>query len=125
LRLRREQRATGRRQPRNLPREVLIGAVECLRRRAVLALCCGHITRNVRNILRGTALHDVPNDASASADDATGDSAQSLTKRAASQSDNLFGLAVRCNVTKEIDVTLGYASIDGDGAFSLSAGYNF
>ena len=44
---------------------------------------------------------------------------------AASQSDNLFGLAVRCNVTKEIDVTLGYAWIDGDGAFSLSAGYNF
>jgi hypothetical protein len=28
-------------------------------------------------------------------------------------------------VTKEIDVTLGYAWIDGDGAFSLSAGYNF
>ncbi len=44
---------------------------------------------------------------------------------AASQSDNLFGLAVRCNVTKEIDVTLGYAWIDGNGAFSLSAGYNF
>jgi len=34
-------------------------------------------------------------------------------------------VAVRCNVTKEIDVTVGYAWIDGDGAFSLSAGYNF
>jgi hypothetical protein len=44
---------------------------------------------------------------------------------AASQSDNMFGLAVRCNVTKEIDVTVGYAWVDGDGAFSLSAGYNF
>ena len=44
---------------------------------------------------------------------------------AASQSDNMFGVAVRCNVTKEIDVTVGYAWVDGDGAFSLSAGYNF
>jgi hypothetical protein len=44
---------------------------------------------------------------------------------AASQSDNQFGVAVRCNVTKEIDVTVGYAWVDGDGAFSLSAGYNF
>lgn len=42
-----------------------------------------------------------------------------------SQSDNLFGVAVRCNVTKEFDVTVGYAWIDGDGTFSLSAGYNF
>ena len=42
-----------------------------------------------------------------------------------SQSDNQFGVAVRCNVTKEIDVTVGYAWVDGDGAFSLSAGYNF
>ena len=44
---------------------------------------------------------------------------------AASQSDNMFGVAVRCNVTKEIDVTAGYAWIGGDGAFSISAGYNF
>jgi hypothetical protein len=44
---------------------------------------------------------------------------------AASQSDNQFGVAVRCNVSKEIDVTFGYAWVDGDGAWSLSAGYNF
>ena len=44
---------------------------------------------------------------------------------AASQSDNQFGVAVRCNVSKEIDVTVGYAWVDGDGAFSISAGYNF
>lgn len=44
---------------------------------------------------------------------------------AASQSDNQFGVAVRCNATKELDVTLGYSWIDGDGAWSLSAGYNF
>lgn len=42
-----------------------------------------------------------------------------------SQSDNQFGVAVRCNVSKEIDVTVGYAWVDGDGAFSISAGYNF
>jgi hypothetical protein len=28
-------------------------------------------------------------------------------------------------VSKEFDVTLGYAWVDGDGAFSISAGYNF
>jgi len=44
---------------------------------------------------------------------------------AASQSDNQFGVAIRCNVTKEIDVTAGYSWIDGEGAWSLSAGYNF
>lgn len=44
---------------------------------------------------------------------------------AASQSDNMFGVAIRCNVSKEIDITAGYAWIDGDGAFSISAGYNF
>ena len=43
----------------------------------------------------------------------------------ASQSDNQFGIAVRCNVTKEFDVTAGYSWIDGDGALSISAGYNF
>ncbi len=42
-----------------------------------------------------------------------------------SQSDNQFGVAIRCNVTKEIDVTAGYSWIDGEGAWSLSAGYNF
>ena len=44
---------------------------------------------------------------------------------AASQSDNQFGVAVRCNVTKELDITAGYSWIDGEGAWSLSAGYNF
>ena len=44
---------------------------------------------------------------------------------AASQSDNMFGVAVRCNVTKEFDVTAGYYRIGGNGALSISAGYNF
>jgi hypothetical protein len=44
---------------------------------------------------------------------------------AASQSDNMFGVAVRCNVTKEFDVTAGYSWVDGEGALSISAGYNF
>ena len=48
-----------------------------------------------------------------------------LLAAADSQSDNQFGVAVRCNVTKELDVTVGYAWVDGDGAFSISAGYNF
>jgi len=42
-----------------------------------------------------------------------------------SQNDNQFGVAIRCNVTKEFDVTAAYSWIDGNGALSISAGYNF
>jgi hypothetical protein len=42
-----------------------------------------------------------------------------------SQNDNQFGVALRCNVTKEFDVTAAYSWIDGNGALSISAGYNF
>ena len=44
---------------------------------------------------------------------------------AASQSDNQFGVALRCNVNAQFDVTASYSWIDGDGALSISAGYNF
>jgi len=39
--------------------------------------------------------------------------------------DDQFGVALRCNVTKEFDVTAAYSWIDGNGALSISAGYNF
>jgi hypothetical protein len=42
-----------------------------------------------------------------------------------STSDTGASIAVRCNVTKEFDVTAGYSWIDGEGAWSISAGYNF
>jgi hypothetical protein len=40
-------------------------------------------------------------------------------------SDNVFGLALRYNLTRVLDVTVGYNWTGSDGAVSVSAGYNF
>ncbi len=40
-------------------------------------------------------------------------------------SDNVFGLALRYNLTRALDVTAGYNWTGSDGAVSVSAGYNF
>jgi hypothetical protein len=40
-------------------------------------------------------------------------------------SDNVFGLALRYNLTRALDVTVGYNWTGSDGALSVSAGYNF
>jgi hypothetical protein len=40
-------------------------------------------------------------------------------------SDNVFGLALRYNLTRALDVTVGYNWTGSDGAVSVSAGYNF
>lgn len=42
-----------------------------------------------------------------------------------SVSDDQFGVALRYNFSKQFDVTAGYNWVDGDGAWSVSAGYNF
>lgn len=42
-----------------------------------------------------------------------------------SVTDDQFGVALRYNFSKQFDVTAGYTWVDGDGAWSVSAGYNF
>lgn len=42
-----------------------------------------------------------------------------------SSSDNAVSVAVRCNLSKEFDITAGHTWVDGQGAWSLSVGYNF
>jgi len=44
---------------------------------------------------------------------------------ASSTSDTSFSVAVRCNLSKEFDITAGHSWIDGQGGWSLSVGYNF
>ena len=40
-------------------------------------------------------------------------------------SDDVFAVALRYNFSKQFDVTAGYSWVDGDGAWAVSAGYNF
>jgi hypothetical protein len=44
---------------------------------------------------------------------------------AGSSSDNAVSIAVRCNLSKEFDITASNAWVDGDATWSLSVGYNF
>jgi hypothetical protein len=44
---------------------------------------------------------------------------------ASSYSDNAVSVALRCNLSKEFDITASHGWVDGESTWSLSVGYNF